>query len=74
MEKKELNIQLEQNKETRIQKNEGRLRNPRGNIQTIGVPEGEKEEKEIENIFEKMMKEKLLNLAKEIDFQEVQEA
>ena len=35
------------------------------------MPEGEEEWQEIENLFEKIMKE---NLAKEIDFQEVQEA
>ena len=38
------------------------------------MPEGEKEEQEIENLFEKIMKENFPNLAKEIDFQEVQEA
>ena len=38
------------------------------------VPEGEEEEQEIENLFEKIMKENFPNLAKEIDFQEVQEA
>ena len=38
------------------------------------MPEGEEEEKEIENLFEKIMKEIFPNLAKEIDFQEVQEA
>ena len=37
------------------------------------MPEGE-EEHEIENLFEKIMKKNFLNLAKEIDFQEVQEA
>ena len=37
------------------------------------MPEGEEEEKEIENLFEKTM-ENFPNLAKEIDFQEVQEA
>ena len=40
------------------------------NIQIIGVPEGEEEEQEIENLFEKIMKE---NLVKEIDMH-VQEA
>ena len=35
---------------------------------------GEEEEQEIENLFEKIMKENFPNLAKEIDFQEVQEA
>ena len=34
----------------------------------------EEEEKEIENLFENIMKENFPNLAKEIDFQEVQEA
>ena len=38
------------------------------------MPEGEEEEQEIENLFEKIMKEDFPNLAKEIDFQEVQEA
>ena len=36
--------------------------------------EGEEEEQEIQNLFEQIMKENFLNLAKEIDFQEVQEA
>ena len=40
----------------------------------IGVPEGDKEEQEIENSFENIMKENVPNLAKEIDFQEVQKA
>ena len=38
------------------------------------MPEGEEEDQEIENLFEQIMKENFLNLAKEIDFQEVQEA
>ena len=46
----------------------------RSNIQIIRVPEGEEEEQETENLFEKIMKENFPNLAKEIDFQEVQEA
>ena len=37
------------------------------------MPEGEEEEQDIENLFEKIMKENLPNLAKEIDIQ-VQEA
>ena len=37
------------------------------------MPEGEEEEQKIENLFEKIM-ENFPNLAKEIDFQEVQEA
>ena len=40
----------------------------------MGVLEGEEEEQEIENLFENIMKENFFNLAKEIDFQEVQEA
>ena len=39
----------------------------------IGVPEGEEEEQEIENLFGNIM-ENFPNLTKEIDFQEVQEA
>ena len=39
------------------------------NIQIVGVPEGEEEEQEIENLFENIMKENLPNLAKEIDLQ-----
>ena len=77
--KEETNIRPEQNEETRIQKNEERLRNlwdnfKCSNIQSIGVPEGEEEEQEIENLLEQIMKENFSNLAKEIDFQEVQEA
>ena len=45
----------------------------RSNIQIIGVPEGEEEEEKTENLFEQIMK-NFLSLAKEIDFQEVQEA
>ena len=46
----------------------------RSNIGIIGVPEGEEEEQKIENLFEQILKENFPNLAKEIDFQEVQEA
>ena len=38
------------------------------------MPEGEEEEQKIENLFEQIMKENFPNPAKEIDFQEVQEA
>ena len=38
------------------------------------MPEGEEEKQEIENLFEQIMKENFSNLAREIDFQEVQEA
>ena len=73
------NIQPEQNEEIRIQKNEERLRNlwdnyKCSNIQIIGVPEEEEEEREMENLLENIVKENFHNLAKEIDFQEVQEA
>ena len=44
------------------------------NIRIIGVPEGEEEEQVIENLFEQIIKENFPNLAKQIDFQEVQEA
>ena len=46
----------------------------RSNFRVIGIPEGEEEEQEIEILFEKIMKEIFPNLAKEIDFQEVQKA
>ena len=62
----------------RIKKNEVKLRKlqdnfKHSNIQIIGVPEGEEEEQEIENLVEKIM-ENIPNLAKEIDFQEAQES
>ena len=77
--KEEINIQPEQNEETRIQKNEERLKNLTdnfkcSNIQIIGVPEGEEEEQETENLFENIIKENFPNLAKEIYFHDVQEA
>ena len=77
--KEEINIQPEQDEETGTQKNEERLRNlwdnfKYSNIRIIWMPGGEGEEQEIENLFEKIMKENFPNLAKEIDFQEVQEA
>ena len=71
--KEEINIQLEQNEETRIQK----MRRGLGtnlqdifkcsNTRIIGEPEGEEEEQETENLFEKIMKENFPNLVKEID-------
>ena len=71
--KEEINIQQEQNEETRIQINEEWLRNlwdkfKHSNIQIIGVPEGEEEEQEIENLLEKIMKDNFPNLAKVINF------
>ena len=61
---------MEQKEETRIQKNEEKLRNLWDNfkcpkIQIIGVSEGE--EQEIENLFEQIMKENFPNLVKELD-------
>ena len=52
--KEEGNIKPEKNEETRIRKNEERLRNlqdisKRSNIRIIGIPEGEEEEQKIEN-------------------------
>ena len=66
-------------KKQEFKKNEERLRNLQDifkhfNIWVIGVPEGEEEEQEIENLLEKIMKENFPNLAKETDFQEVLEA
>ena len=66
-------------KKQEFKKNEERLRNlqdnfKHSNIRIISMPEGEEEEQEIENLFENIMKENFPNLAKEIDFQEVQEA
>ena len=77
--KEEINIQPEQDEETRIQKNEERLRKlwdsfKRSNMGTLGVPEGEEQKQEVENLFEEIMKENFPSLVKEIDFQEVQEA
>ena len=70
--KEEINIQPEQNEETRIQNNEERLRNlwdnfKCSNIWIIGVSEGEEEDQEIENLFERIMKGNFPNLAKEIN-------
>ena len=75
--KEEINIWPEQNEETRNQKHEERLRNlqdifKHSNIRIIGMPEGKEEGQKIENLLEKIMKENFPNLAKEIDFQEVQ--
>ena len=77
--KEEINLQPKQNEETRIQKNEERVRNLQdnfkcSNIQIIGVPEGEEEEQEMGNLFENIMKENFPSVVKEIDFLEVQQA
>ena len=70
--KEEINFQPEQNEETRIQKSKERLRNLWHNfklsyIWIIGVPEGEEQQQEIENLFEQIMG-NFPNLMKEIDF------
>ena len=59
--KEERNIQPEKNEETRIQKNEEKLRNLQdifkcSNIRIIRVPEGEEQEQDIESLFEQIMK------------------
>ena len=70
--KEEKSIQSEQQEEKRIKKNEYSIRSLQDiskctNIQIIGVPDREEEEQEIENLFEKIMKENFPNLVKEID-------
>ena len=68
----ERNIQLEQNGETIIKKQnktKQKLRNfqnnfKRSNIQLTGVPEGDEEEQETENLFEKIMKKNFPSLAR----------
>ena len=75
--RKKINIHLEQNEDIRILKSEEKLTNlwdnlKCSNIRIVGVPEGEQQQ-ESENLFEQIMKENRPNLAKEIDFQEVQE-
>ena len=59
-------------KKQEFKKNEERLRNlqdifKHSNIWIIGVPEGEEEDQEIENLFEQIMKESFPNLAKDVD-------
>ena len=61
-------------KKLEFKKNEERLRNlwdnfKGSNIWITGVPEGEEEEQEIENLFEKITKENFPNLVKEKDIQ-----
>ena len=56
--KEERNIQPEKNEETRIRKNEERLRNlqdilKRSNIRIIGVPEGEEDEQKLKTYLNK---------------------
>ena len=59
--KEEIKTQPEQTEETRIQKSEERLRNlqdnfKHSNIWIIGMPEREEEQKEIENLFENIIR------------------
>ena len=77
LEKEETSNQKRMKKQE-FKKNEERLRNLRdnfkcSNIQITGVPE-EEVEQEIQNLLEKIMKKNFPNLAKELDFQEVQVA
>ena len=77
--KEEISIPPEQNEETRIQKNEERLRDLWDNfkcfsIRIIGCQKEKRKSKALKTYFKKIMKENFSNLAKEIDFQEVQEA
>ena len=69
----------EQNKEKRIKRNEGSLRDhwdniKRNNIRIIGVPEGEEREKVPKKIFEEIIVKNFPNMGKEIatQVQEVQ--
>ena len=60
-------------KKQELKKNEERPRNlwdnfKCSNMWVIGVPEGEEQQQEIENLFEQIMKENFPNLVKEIDF------
>ena len=60
-------------KKQEFKKNEERLRNLQdnfkpSNIWIMGLPKGEKQEQEIENLFEYIIKETFPNLGKEIDF------
>ena len=55
--KEEINTRLEQNEETRIQKNEERLRSLWDNFKrfqhpNVEVPEGEEQEQEMENLVQ----------------------
>ena len=71
--KNTFNQNSKKKKKSREKQNKDRLRSlwdnsKHTNIRIIGMPEGEEEEQEIENLFEKIMKENYPNL-KEIDIQ-----
>ena len=62
VDQKEETFNQKRMKKQEFKKNEERLRNlqdtlKRSNIWIIGVPDGEEEEQEIENLFENIMKE-----------------
>ena len=64
------NTQKEQEKEKRLRKNDEAIREmqdnmKRKNIRITGIPEGEEEEKGIENLFEKVMMENFPHLRRE---------
>ena len=68
--KVEKNTQKEQEKEKRLRKNEEGLREMQDNMKhnntrIMGIPEGEEEEQEIENLLEKVMMENFPNLMRE---------
>ena len=66
------NNQSEQQKEKRIPKTEDSVSSLWDNFKKsnmIGMPEEEKKEQEIGNLFEKIMKENFPSLVKEIDMQ-----
>ena len=59
--REEINIHPDQNKETKIRKSEETLTNvwdnlKHSNIRIIGVPEGEQQQQEIENLYEQIRK------------------
>ena len=67
--KEEIDIQVEQDGERRIQNREGSLTNLWDNLKCsdiwiTGVPEGKEQQQEIENLFEQIMKENFPNLGK----------
>ena len=67
--RKEKTFNQSSRKKQEFKKNEERLRNLQDNFKcsNTGVPEGEEKEQEIENLFEKIMRENFPNLTKELD-------
>ena len=68
--KVENNTQKEEENEKRFRKNEEGIREMQdnmkhNNIRIMGIPEGEEEEQEIENLLEKVMMENFPNLMRE---------